>query len=370
MRFHSLVTRIPENSLFRVRSFSSSIPLIFSSNLPSGTNTYIIGTSNPYTLIDTAEGRPEYIPILKVALTTTAQPLNPSLPDVSDIIISHWHHDHVDGLPSVLALLKQLFEERNPGQKYNPPRLHKFPYDHSTSGQHSAWSIPEIVAKLSLDTYLPSAKGDPFHELHDNQILLHAGLRILHTPGHTTDSICIHVPQDKALYSADTVLGEGTAVFEDLGEYLDSLQKMLDFDNASASGETAYTTVYPGHGPVVKDGKSLIKTYIQHRLDRESQIMKVLGNAPPTATGEATPSKDLSSEDNKNWTTWSLVSVIYAAYPESLWPAAANSVELHLRKLERDGVVRKVGGEIPRTEWEVLGDKAIEQMPVDRRSPL
>jgi len=243
-----------------------------------------------------------------------------------------------------------------------PPRLHKFPYEppEAENAHETKRTLPSIIDALPPGSYIPSPNGHVFHDLHDSQILLHCGVRVLHTPGHTKDSICLHIPQDHALYTADSVLGQGTAVFEDLSEYLASLQKMLDFNNGDP--ETAYLPVYPGHGPVVPKGKDLIKTYIQHRLEREEQIVKVLKMSPP-------PNEEDPDTPAKYWTTWTIVTVMYASYPESLWPAAAHSVELHLRKLENDGVVRRVGGEAPHTIWELV-DNILASAPVDKLSAL
>ncbi|KAG6873292.1 hypothetical protein C0995_000727 [Termitomyces sp. Mi166 len=323
-----------------------------------GTNTYIIGKANPYTLIDTAEGREEYITVLESALRETAKSTNPTEPDVSDIIISHWHQDHTNGLPTVLALLQRLWTERNHTLPYKPPRLHKFPTSPKDSQRaHKVNSdISSTLSKLSPDLYTPSPSGKAFHDLRDTQTLLPCGLRVLHTPGHTTDSIALYVPQDRALYTADTVLGQGTSIFEDLSTYLTSLKKMLDFNEGDG-----YTSLYPGHGPVVSKGKELINGYITHRLDREAQILKVLRDSPP-------PSPDASVAPT-NWTTWTIVTTLYAAYPESLWLPAAHGVDLHLRKLEKDGVVRRLAGESQHTTWELV-DVLPSTYPVDRNSSL
>ncbi|KAG5650225.1 hypothetical protein H0H81_000257 [Sphagnurus paluster] len=320
-----------------------------------GTNTYLIGEKNPRILIDTAEGRDEYIPILESALKETAKASNPTEPDVSDIIISHWHPDHVNGLPSVLSLLRKLWEERNPSLPFRPPRLHKFPDspDSPPHGHEASYTIPSIIKTLPPNAFTPSPTGQPFHDLHDNQILAETGLHVLHTPGHTSDSICLYIPQDSALYTADTVLGQGTAVFEDLSTYLSSLNKMLEFNEGNG-----YVSLYPGHGPVVPKGKEMISGYIHHRLAREAQILKVLGTTPLAAASEesATPMP---------WTTWTIVTTMYAAYPESLWLPAAHGVDLHLKKLEADGVVRRVGGELQHTSWELV-DILAPEVPVDR----
>ncbi|KAG6819691.1 hypothetical protein H0H93_009603 [Arthromyces matolae] len=315
--------------------------------------------ANPYTLIDTAEGRADYISVLEAAFREEAKPVNPNVPDVSDIIISHWHSDHVGGLPSVLDLLRKLWIERNPTLPYQPPRLHKFPTSPGDvqKAHESHYTLPSILTNLSTSLYTPASSGNPLHDLRDSQVLLPTGLRVLHTPGHTTDSIALHIPQDKALYTADTVLGQGTSVFEDLSSYLVSLKKMLDFNDGEG-----YTSLYPGHGPVVVKGKELISGYIHHRLEREAQILKVLRTPPPPAGPDG-------SSANTYWTTWTIVTTLYAAYPESLWLPAAHGVDLHLKKLEKDGVVRRLSGELQHTNWELV-DVLPSATPVDRSSSL
>lgn len=309
-----------------------------------GTNTYIIGRQNPYTLVDTGEGKPSYIPLLSSALRETSRPINPADPDIGDIIISHRHGDHVGGLKGVLEMLKELWQERNQGNEglvFRPPRIHKYPLP--SSQQDSAFQA--IIDSLSEDSYAPSPNGSAFHDLQDDQCIPLSSspesedLRILHTPGHTSDSVAIYVPSDRALYTADTVLGQGTAVFEDLAALIASLRKMLAFGSTIEGG---YQCLYPGHGPVVKDGVGLIDTYITHRLEREKQIVQLLEK----------PSASLSGATS--WTTWELVSQIYAAYPESLWLPAAHSIGLHMKKLEKDERVKRVGGEGNDTQWVLI----------------
>ncbi|KIK68258.1 hypothetical protein GYMLUDRAFT_256015 [Collybiopsis luxurians FD-317 M1] len=300
-----------------------------------GTNTYLVGRQNPYTLIDTGEGKEDYIPVLESALKETAASSNYESPDISDIIISHWHRDHIGGLPSVLALLRRLWDERKTGLPFEPPRLHKFPLS----------EIPERSDLLSIISSLPpgaftrASESSAFHDLYDGQELTTSStsLRVLHTPGHTRDSIYLLVPEDRALYTADTVLGQGTAVFEDLKVYLASLRKMLDYNQSNS-----YDILYPGHGPVVTEGSKVIETYIRHRLDREAQILEMLQSIPPTMD---------DSSQKLPWTTWTIVSKIYEAYPESLWTPASYSITLHMHKLEGDGIVKRLGGEGVHTSW-------------------
>ncbi|KAF5349679.1 hypothetical protein D9756_009010 [Leucocoprinus leucothites] len=315
------------------------IPSDIDYNHLTGTNTYILGTQVPYVLLDTAEGKPEYPPILSSALDTLPTPLTP-LPDISDIIVSHWHIDHIGGLPSVLSLLLSRWQTRNPtlpSTSYPAPRLHKFPIPQDVTGiaatKHN--HLSEVVESIPQGTFTPTAEGNTFHDLRDNQLFRSSSptIRVLHTPGHTIDSISLDIADDRALYTADTVLGQGTAVFEDLGLYLQSLNKMLEYGKNDTAG---YQILYPCHGPVVKNGRELISTYIKHRLEREEQILQVL-RGKPTEGG--------------NWTIWTIVKVIYASYPENLWLPAARSIELHLLKLKRDRVVQRLGGEGVDTAW-------------------
>jgi len=133
------------------------------------------------------------------------------------------------------------------------------------------------------------------------------------------------------LFSGDSVLGQGTAVFENLGTYLSSLKKQLDLNP---------TTIFPAHGPPIVGptaARGKIQEYITHRQQREDEVVKVMADKGPDA--------QVNVGD--------IVKVIYAQYPESLWPAAERGLILHLEKLKDEGRAKKVEG----GKWVLISNK-------------
>lgn len=120
--------------------------------------------------------------------------------------------------------------------------------------------------------------------------------------------------EESAMFTADNVLGQGTAVFEDLATYMKSLDSMAKQFTGRA---------YPGHGPVIDDGPAKIEEYIKHRRQREKQVLDVL-----------------AKDKEGGWTAMDIVKVIYKDYPENLWEPAERGVLQILEKLRGEGKVR------------------------------
>lgn len=125
------------------------------------------------------------------------------------------------------------------------------------------------------------------------------------------------------MFTGDNVLGQGTAVFEDLSTYLNSLEKMKGLFTGRA---------YPGHGPVIADGRAKILEYILHRQQREQQVIEVLGSRKLS---------DKRSEDNDltHWDSMEIVKIIYKDVPENLHIPAHGGVMQVLRKLQQEDKV-------------------------------
>ncbi|MDG9726325.1 MULTISPECIES: MBL fold metallo-hydrolase [unclassified Streptomyces] len=144
-------------------------------------------------------------------------------------------------------------------------------------------------------------------------------LRVVPTPGHTADSLCFHLPADRAVLTGDTVLGRGTTVVAHpdgrLGDYLDSLRRLR-----SLTADDGVRTVLPGHGPVLEDAQGVVEYYLAHRAHRLAQVETAVED------GHRTPGE--------------VVARVYADVDRSLWPAAELSVRAQLEYLGEHGLIQ------------------------------
>lgn len=139
-------------------------------------------------------------------------------------------------------------------------------------------------------------------------------LRVVRTPGHTSDSVSFLLDGPgaaQAVLTGDTILGRGTTVIDHpdgkLGPYLDSLRRIADL----APG----TAVLPGHGPELPDAPAVAAAYLAHREQRLEQVRGALDRLGTGASARQ------------------VVELVYADVDESLWPAAEWSVEAQLAYL-------------------------------------
>ena len=141
-------------------------------------------------------------------------------------------------------------------------------------------------------------------------------LRVVPTPGHTSDSLSFQLTADAAVLTGDTVLGRGTTVVAHpdgrLGDYLDSLRRLR-----ALAEEEGVRTVLPGHGPVLADAVGAIDHYLAHRSRRLAEV------AAAVAAGHRTPA--------------AVVAHVYADVDRAVWPAAELSVRAQLDYLRERG---------------------------------
>ncbi|WP_282696117.1 MBL fold metallo-hydrolase [Streptomyces sp. CC208A] len=143
-------------------------------------------------------------------------------------------------------------------------------------------------------------------------------LRVVPTPGHTSDSLSFHLPADRAVLTGDTVLGRGTTMVAHpdgrLGDYLDSLRRLR-----SLTVDDGVHTVLPGHGPVLEDAQGAVDFYLAHRASRLAQVETAVEAGHRTAS--------------------EVVAHVYADVHRSLWPAAELSVRAQLEYLRERGLI-------------------------------
>ena len=163
---------------------------------------------------------------------------------------------------------------------------------------------------------------DPAHRLGDEglgegDVVACAGveLRVLATPGHTSDSLSFVVTGpdgSRAVLTGDTILGRGTTVVAHpdgvLADYLASLSRLAELGDV---------TVLPGHGPELPSAGAAAEHYLRHREARLTQVQAALD------AGATTPEE--------------VVERVYADVDQALWPAAMLSVLAQLEHLRRAG---------------------------------
>ncbi len=133
---------------------------------------------------------------------------------ISQVIITHEHFDH----KGALKVIKEL---------YNPI-------------VYAANKTEHIDVKVT--DWMRIKVGD------QNGI-------ILHTPGHSSDSICIYVQESKVLFSGDTPVIIKSSSGTYTKEFVHSLEKLsiLEID-----------TIYPGHGePIYCKGLNVIRKSLE-----------------------------------------------------------------------------------------------------------
>jgi glyoxylase-like metal-dependent hydrolase (beta-lactamase superfamily II) len=182
-------------------------------------------------------------------------------------------------------------------------------------------------------TGAPVRALDPEHcrgaaPLTDGELIDSAGVRVrvLGTPGHTSDSVCFVLESDAgvpaAVLTGDTILGRGTTVVAHpdgaLGPYLASLHTLHSL------GALA---VLPGHGPELPSLAAVSQEYLTHREERLAQVRESVARLGPDATARQ------------------IVEDVYADVDESVWWAAELSVRAQLDYLRDDlrGITERGG---------------------------
>jgi ribonuclease/clavin/mitogillin len=249
------------------------------------TNAYLLGFGDAV-LVDPGAADPAEIERLVAALAAAHERLGRR---VTAIWLTHHHPDHVAGVPALR-------------QRLGVPVL----------------AHPATAERLAAH----GAFGGMDGTLGDGQQVTLAGqgrpeapdllVQVVHTPGHARGHLCFLELGQRSLLAGDMVAGLGTIVVDppegDMDDYLASLAKLVAL---------APRTLFPGHGPAVKNAVPKLREYIEHRLWREARVLAAwrAGRRDPAA----------------------MLPTVYDDVPREAWPLAARQVLAHLGRLRRAG---------------------------------
>jgi glyoxylase-like metal-dependent hydrolase (beta-lactamase superfamily II)/8-oxo-dGTP pyrophosphatase MutT (NUDIX family) len=244
------------------------------------TNAYLVGERD-VALVDPGSGDPAELE----SLFALADLLESDGRRVTMVIVTHHHPDHTGGVEAC----RKRFRARVAGHTTLAPYV-------------------KLDVALGDGDVIELSPGNPAWNLH-----------VLSTPGHTRDSISLWRPASRALLCGDLVPGgPGSVIIDppdgDMGQYLASLERL------AALGPL---TLFPAHGSPQGAAVRRIRALIQHRREREAQVLAALSPEPRT-----------------------LAELLPAAYddtPRELWPYAERSLLAHLMLLEREGRAARAG---------------------------
>ena len=244
-----------------------------------GTQTYLAGV-NEVAVIDPGPDLPEHLDALETAIGGRK---------VVAVMCTHTHRDHS---PAARPLAERI----------GAPIIGCSPLSLETVGPRAdaAFDGDYAADRVLADGEELDVDGAP--------------ITAIATPGHTSNHLCF--AYRGALFSGDHVMGWSTTVVVppdgDMGAYMASLEKLR------ARRDRVY---YPAHGPAVENPEQYVRHLMGHRMQREKQILRLVGERP-----RAIPD---------------IVANAYPGLDPRLVPAAGGSVYAHLLDLERRGVVEQ-----------------------------
>lgn len=264
----SLVKGKPVSLSARVLRVTQDNPGIFTG---PGTNTYVVGSDGgPVFVLDPGEEDDAHCEAILSAVGDRK---------VAAVLISHTHRDHWPLAPRVA--------------EHTGAEIRAF-------GEQPPFTVGP---RLEDDTRL-SAGGTT--------------LVALHTPGHASDHLCFLLEEERAVFTADLVMGWSTSIIAppdgNLNQYMASLERLLELGRGGG-----IDILYPGHGESIRPPLDRVREIHRHRQQRTDQALEAI------AAGVAAIPE--------------MVERIYTDVDPKLHGPAAFSLRAHLDALVEEGKV-------------------------------
>jgi glyoxylase-like metal-dependent hydrolase (beta-lactamase superfamily II) len=264
-----------------------------------GTGTYLIGRGD-VVVVDPGPVLDSHRDALAAALAGER---------VRGILITHCHSDH----SPLAAWLRE--ETGAPTFAYGPHG----PVDDEDEDDGEIDDGVKIEETIDVD-FVPDVA------VADGEVIdVGPGLTVtaVHTPGHTSNHTCYALAEPSVLFTGDHVMGWSTTVVSppdgDMTDYIESLRKVAGRRDAM---------LIPTHGSPRRDGPEYVTALVEHRLERERQVVDAVRRGVDTIPA--------------------IVAELYAEVRVELHKPAGRSVLAHLVKLVDDGTVAVAGGSRPR----------------------
>lgn len=256
-------------------------PLPFRS--PPFVNCYVVESGDGLLLLDCGSDWDEGIAALRSGFAT----LGLAEDAVHTMVVSHLHLDHVGMAGRVVDQVGCDFVMHERAEKLvdhyndtpgNVSRLTDLAANHGVPG-----SLLDVITDFHRPDYMPLIPKPNRTVVDGEEIDLGKGrhLSVVHTPGHEPSHICLLDSTTGITFSGDHVLPRISPVImydgvldDPLGEYLNSLQKLINMDIG---------LTYPAHGSIVEQGDERARQILLHHDRRLLDMAELVREADTNA---------------------------------------------------------------------------------------
>ena len=250
-----------------------------------GTNSYLVGdAATGYVAIDPGPADHEHLARLHAAAGG----------DIRMIVCTHSHPDHSPGAKPLQALCEA-------GGRHAPPICGLPSQPTARADSHF---IPDRVLQNQELLMLAPNELEPE--------MVHT-LKVIHTPGHAANHLCLVLVEDGLLFSGDHILNGSTTIVSppdgDMTDYLGSLDAL-----SAACAEHDVQFILPAHGYVLGEASAAIAQLKTHRLKREAKVRAVMQIIPDGTLDDWVP-------------------LAYDDVDARIWPIDKRSLQEHVDRL-------------------------------------